>query len=80
MQPLEIIAAGEPNSVFDQWVDTLNQAGIPARQIAIAEYDRERGYNPDSHPRGDEVYVLVPAEQVTEALKILKATDGSTSG
>jgi hypothetical protein len=42
-----------------------------------AEYDREHGHNPIPHPRGNEVYVLVPAERLEEALKILKASEGS---
>jgi hypothetical protein len=63
MEPFEIIAAGDPNTGFDRWVDTLKRAGIQAKQIAIADYDRERGHNPAPHPRGNEMYVLVPAEQ-----------------
>jgi hypothetical protein len=59
-------------------VETLNRAGVAAKQIAIAKYDRERGHNPIPHPRGNEVYVLVPAERLEEALKILKASEGST--
>lgn len=77
MESNEIIAAGDPCAVFDRWVDKLNQAGIPARQIPIAQYDRERGYNPETHPRGNEVYVLVPSEQLDEALKILTALEAS---
>jgi hypothetical protein len=78
MQSFEIIAAGDPSRVFDRWVETLRRAGVEAKQIAIAEYDREHGYNPSPHPRGNEVYVLVPAERLEEALKILKASEGST--
>ena len=77
MDSFEIIAAGVPNSAFDRWVETLNRAGVEAKQIAIADYDREHGYNPIPHPRGSEVYVLVPAERLEEALKILKASEGS---
>jgi hypothetical protein len=71
MEPFEIIAAGDPNTGFDRWVETLKRAGIQARQIAIADYDRERGHDPVPHPRGNEVYVLVPAEQLEDALRIL---------
>jgi len=78
MESFEIIAAGEPNTAFDRWVDTLKRAGIQATQIAIAEYDRERGHNPTPHPRGNEVYVLVPVERLEEALKILKASEASS--
>ena len=77
MESFEIIAAGDPNSAFDQWVEKLTRAGIHAKQVAIAEYDRERGYSPVPHPRGNEVYVLVPVEQLDEALKILKAPEGT---
>jgi hypothetical protein len=78
MELFEIIAAGPPNTGFDRWVDTLKQAGIQAGQIAIADYDRKRGYNPIPHPRGNEVYVLVPVKQLEDALKILKeAPDGT---
>jgi hypothetical protein len=73
MEPFEIIAAGEPCTVFDHWVGLLKRAGTQATQIAIADYDREQGHNPTVHPRGNEVYVLVPAERIDEALKILKA-------
>jgi hypothetical protein len=78
MESFEIIGAGDPCSVFDRWVETLNRAGVAAKQIGIAAYDRERGHNPIPHPRGNEVYVLVPAERLEEALKILKASEGST--
>jgi hypothetical protein len=78
MEAFEIIAAGQPNSGFDRWVETLKRAGIQAKQIAIAEYDRERGHNPTPHPRGNEVYVLVPVKRVEEALKILKSSEGSS--
>jgi len=80
MESFEIIAAGDPCSVFDRWVDTLKRAGIEATQIGIAEYDRERGYNPITHPRGREVYVLVPVERLEEALRILKASEQSNPG
>jgi hypothetical protein len=78
MEAFEVIAAGDPSRVFDRWVETLRRAGVEAKQIAIAEYDREHGHNPIPHPRGNEVYVLVPAERLEEALKILKASEGST--
>lgn len=78
MELFEIIADGPPNTAFDRWVDTLKRAGIQATQIAIADYDRERGYNPMPHPRGNEVYILVPVEQLQDALQILKASEGST--
>jgi hypothetical protein len=78
MELFEIIGAGEPCGVFDQWVERLKRAGIEAKQIAIAEYDREHGYNPIQHPRGNEVYVLVPAERLEESLKILKASAAAT--
>ena len=74
MEPFEIIAAGDPNSGSDRWVETLERDGVAAKQIAIAEYDREHGYNPIPHPRGKEVHVLVPAERLEEALKTLPLT------
>ena len=77
MESFEIIAAGEPNTAFDRWVDTLKRAGIQATQIAIAKYDCERGHNPIPHPRGNEVYVLVPVERLEEALKILKEAESN---
>lgn len=79
MESFEIIAAGDPNSGFDRWVETLRRAGIQAKQIAIAEYDRKNGYTPTPHPRGKEVYVLVPTERLEEALKILKSSEGPRS-
>jgi len=78
MESFEIIAAGQPNTGFDRWVHSLNRAGIQATQISIADYDRERGHNPTPHPRGNEVYVLVPVERVDEALKVLKASEESS--
>jgi hypothetical protein len=78
MESFEIIAAGAPCRVFDWWVEMLNRGGVEAKQIAIVEYDHEHGYNPIPHPRGNEVYVLVPSEQLEEALKILKASEGSS--
>jgi hypothetical protein len=75
-EPFEIIASGDPNIAFDRWVETLKRAGVDAKQIAIAEYDRQHGYDPIPHPRGNEVYVLVPTERLEEALKILKASEG----
>jgi len=78
MESFEIIGAGDRSSVFDRWVETLNRAGVAAKQIAIADYDREHGHNPTPHPRGNEMYVLVPAERLEEALNILKASEGST--
>jgi hypothetical protein len=77
METFEIIAAGAPCGWFDRWVETLKLAGVEAKQVAIAEYDREHGHNPIPHPRGNEVYVLVPAERLEETLKILKASEGS---
>ena len=74
MEPFDIIAAGDPNSGFDRWVETLERDGVAAKQIAIAEYDRERGYNPVPHPRGKEVYVLLLPDLLEEALKILTPT------
>ncbi len=73
MESFESIAAGQPCSVFDQWVETLVLAGIEAKLIAIADYDRVHDYNPSPHPRGDEVYVLVPADHLEESLAILKS-------
>jgi len=75
MESFEIIGTGDPCGVFDRWVETLRRAGVEAKQIAIAEYDREHGHNPIPHPKGNEVYVLVPAERLEEALKILKASE-----
>ena len=72
MHVFEIIAAGEPCAVFDSWVETLRRADIQAKQMSIADYDRQTGHDPKPHPRGSEVYVLVPAEKLEEALKILK--------
>jgi hypothetical protein len=77
MESFEIIAAGDPNSLFDRWVEVLNGAGIAARQIAIAEYDREHGHTPVPHPRGNEVYLLVPTESLENALGILKSLEAS---
>lgn len=77
MESFEIIGAGDPSDVFDRWVETLKRAGVEAKQIAIVEYDREHGHNPIPHPRGNEVYVLVPSERLEEALKILKASEGN---
>jgi hypothetical protein len=73
VEPLEIIAAGEPCGYFDAMVQTLQNAGIGAKQLPILEYDRQRGQNPQPHPRGNEVYVVVPVERLEEALKILLA-------
>jgi hypothetical protein len=72
MEQLEIIAAGGRNSIFDAIVGLLQRAGIPAQQMLIAEYDRLGGYDPEVHPRGAEVYILVPADRLTEALELLK--------
>jgi hypothetical protein len=58
-------------------VETLNRVGVEAKQIAIAEYGREHGHTPIPHPKGNEVYVLVPAERLQEALKIVKASEWS---
>jgi len=77
MESFEIIAAGQPCGAFDRWVETLKRAGIEAKQIAIAEYDREQGYNPNPHPRGNEVYVLVAVQRLEDALTILKTSEGS---
>jgi hypothetical protein len=74
MRAFEIIAAGEPNTAFNRWVDLLQRTGIQAIQIQIADYDRQNGYDPKPHPRGNEVYVLVPADKLEEALKILKGS------
>ena len=78
MESFEIVAAGQPCTVFDRWVDALNRAGIPATQVAIADHDRERGHRPIPHPRGNEVYVLVPVERLEEALTIITASEGSS--
>jgi hypothetical protein len=72
MQAFEIIGAGEPCGMFDSWVEILRQANIQAKQMSIADYDRQTGHNPKPHPRGSEVYVLVPTEKLEDALKILK--------
>ena len=69
----EIVAAGDPNTLFDHWVEALQQAGIDAKQITIADYDRENGYDPHPHPRGTEVYVLVCREELDEALAIIRS-------
>jgi hypothetical protein len=68
--PYEIFAAGHPNDFFVAIVDSLRRAGIEARQVLIADYDREQGHNPIPHPRGQEVYILVPADKVSEALTL----------
>jgi hypothetical protein len=78
MESFEIIAAGAPCGVFDQWVQKLTRAGIEAKQIAIVDYDRQHGHNPTPHPRGNEVYVLVPVEHLQEAFQILKSSEGSS--
>jgi hypothetical protein len=57
--------------------DGWRRSSLLALKPNRAEYDREHGHNPIPHPRGDEVYVLVPAERLEEALKILKASEGS---
>ena len=54
-------------------VASLQHAGIDAKQIAIADYDRLAGYVPEVHPRGTEVYVLVPTDQTVAAREILKS-------
>jgi hypothetical protein len=59
-------------------VERLRRAGIEAKQIAIAEYDREPGHDPTPHPRGNEVYVLVSVERLEEALRILRSSEGSS--
>jgi len=74
----EVIAAGDLNTAFDRMVNTLQRAGIDAKQVLIAEYDRQHGYRPKLHPRGNEVYVLVPVERLEDALAILKASDQPT--
>lgn len=74
MGSFEIIAAGDPNSAFDRWVLILQRVGIQAKQMRIADYDRQQGHNPVPHPRGNEVYVLVPADRLEEALRVLKAS------
>lgn len=68
--PYEIFAAGFPNDYFSAIVEVLRRAGIDARQVLIADYDRDEGYNPIPHPRGQEVYVLVPADKTSEALAL----------
>jgi hypothetical protein len=77
MSDYEIIGAGDPSSYFDTMVEALNRAGIQAKQMSIADYDRLTGYAPKVHPRGQEVYVLVPADEVGAALEILKRLDYS---
>jgi hypothetical protein len=72
MQAFEIIGAGEPRGMFDSWVEILRQANIQAKQMSIADYDRQTGHDPKPHPRGSEVYVLVPAEKLDDALRMLK--------
>jgi hypothetical protein len=69
----EIFAAGERCAYFDSMVALLQHAGIDAKQIAIADYDRLAGYVPEVHPRGTEVYVLVPNDQTVAAREILKS-------
>lgn len=73
MQSFEILAAGLPCITFDLWIDTLQQAGIQAKQILVADCDAEDGFSPEPRPRGDEVYILVPVERLEDALKVLKA-------
>jgi hypothetical protein len=80
MQVFEIIGAGEPCGMFDSWVEILRQANIQAKQMPIADYDRERWYDPEPHPRGNEVYLLVPAENLEDALKILKNLIDTANG
>jgi hypothetical protein len=80
MQAFEIIGAGEPCGMFDSWVETLRRANIQAKQMSIADYDRQSGHDPKPHPRGNEVYVLVPAENLEDALRILKNFIGTANG
>lgn len=77
MSDYEIIGAGDPSSYFDIMVEALHRAGIQAKQMSIADYDRLTGYAPEVHPRGQEVYVLVPADKVGAALEILKLLNHS---
>jgi len=79
MNEYEIIAAGERNGQFDAIVDLLQRAGIQAQQMLIAEYDRLTGYDPEVHPRGAEVYVLVPIDKLAEALELLKSQSTDSS-
>jgi hypothetical protein len=72
MSEYEIIAAGDRCSYFDAMVESLQEAGIQAEQMLIADYDRVTGYDPEVHPRGAEVYVLVPIDRLAEALELLK--------
>lgn len=44
-----------PSRVFDRLIETLNRRGVQVTRAAIADDDREHGYNPFSHPRGYEV-------------------------
>jgi hypothetical protein len=77
MSDYEIIGAGDRSDYFDTMVESLHRAGIQAKQMLIADYDRLAGYAPEVHPRGQEVYVLVPADKVGAALEILKSLDHS---
>jgi hypothetical protein len=72
MREYEIIAAGDRSNYFDAMVESLQEAGIQAQQMLIADYDRLTGYDPKVHPRGAEVYVLVPINRLAEALELLK--------
>jgi len=76
MEDYEIIGAGDPSTVFDRWVGALQRAGIEAKQMRIADYDRENGHEPRPHPRGAEVYVLVRRDQVEKAIAIIKSIGG----
>jgi hypothetical protein len=77
MSDYEIFGAGDPSAYFDTMIETLQKAGIQAKQMLIADYDRLTGHAPEVHPRGQEVYVLVPADKVSDALEILKLLNHS---
>lgn len=79
MKEYEIIAAGDRCNYFDAMVESLQQAGIQAQQMLIADYDRLTGYDPEVHPRGAEVYVLVPIDKAAEALELVKSQSADSS-
>jgi len=67
VESFEIIAAGAPSRVFDEWIETLKRAGVEAKQVGIVDYDREHGHNPSPHTRGNEVYTFISTDRLEES-------------
>lgn len=58
--------------------DVIDDVKVAVRPVIVSQPDvradcRVQGYNPSPHPRGDEVYVLVPADRLEESLAILNS-------